>query len=90
LSATIASAIALAIATTTLIITSIFSVVLSSKGSCLNRIIAASFVIKLIDKEIKSNNLVLVEIIADISRFVRIGVFKSEDKLVYNALLRKD
>jgi hypothetical protein len=90
LSATIASAAALATAATTLIITSIFSVVLSSKGSCLNRIVAASFVVELVDEEIKCNDLVLAEITADISRFVRIGVLNSEDKLVYNALLRKD
>jgi hypothetical protein len=63
---------------------------LVAKGSYLNRIIAVSFVIKLVDKEIKCNNFVLVEIIVDILRFVRIGVLNSEDKLVYNTLLRKD
>jgi hypothetical protein len=84
------SAAALAIATTTLIITSIFSIVLSSKGSYLNRTVVVYFVIKLIDKKIKCNNLILVEIIVDILRFVRIGVLNSKDKLVYNALLRKD
>jgi hypothetical protein len=83
LSATAAAAI-------TLIITSIVSIVLSGKGSCLNRIVAASFVVKLVDKEIKGNVFTLAKITADISRFVRIGVLNSEDKLVYNALLRKD
>jgi hypothetical protein len=89
-SATTASAAASAAAATTLIITSIFSVVLGGKGSCLNRVIAASFVVKLVDKEIKSNVFTLVKITADILRFVRVGVLNGEEKLVYNALLRKD
>jgi len=42
------------------------------------------------DKEIEGDVFALAEITADISRFVRIGVLNSEDKLVYNALLRKD
>jgi hypothetical protein len=89
-SATTASAAASAAAATTLIITGIVSVVLSGKGSCLNRIVAASFVVELVDKEIKGDVFTLAKITADVSRFVRVGVLNGEDKLVYNALLRKD
>jgi hypothetical protein len=90
LSAIITSTAALATAATTLIITSIVSIILSSKGSYLNRIIVASFVIKLVDKEVKYNSFILVEITTDILRFVRIGILNSKDKLVYNTLLKKD
>jgi hypothetical protein len=49
-----------------------------------------SFIIKLVDKEVKGNVFTLAEITVDILRFIRIGVLNSEDKLVYNTLLRKN
>jgi hypothetical protein len=87
LSALAARAAASATATTTLILT---SVVLGGKGSCLYWIVAASLVIEFVDEEIKCDVFALAEITTDISRFVRIGVLDSKDKLVYNALLWKD
>jgi hypothetical protein len=72
-SASIASAAASATAATTLILTSVVSVVLGGKGSCLDWIVAASFVIELMDEKIECDDLVLAEITADISRSVWIG-----------------
>jgi hypothetical protein len=64
----------------------VISVLFRTKGSALNRIVIACFIVKLVAHMVNRESYSLLEIRATIASVAQVGVLNSEDELVYLAL----
>jgi hypothetical protein len=70
------------------VVVAVVGVLFRTKGSALNRIVTACFVVKLVAHVVDRESYSSSEIRATIASVARVGVLDSEDKLVYLALSR--